>query len=527
MDLISRRLFIRAAVQAAAVTPILAQISPALAKPAAGLQFGPTKPFAFAALTERAKTAARAPYKEPYRPAPELVKRIGYEAHGKIRFKTDHALFAQGVGMYPVTFFHLGMFFQKSVKMHEVRAGQAREIVYSPSYFDMPADSIARKLPKDSGFAGFRLHEAKTRSDWKTQDWTAYLGASYVRAIGSLGQYGLSARGIAVNTTATGPEEFPDFTEFYIEPAATEKDPVVVYAYLDGPSVTGAYRFALQRGTGVLMDVECALYPRKDIQQLGVAPLTSMFWFGEYGRPERIDWRPEVHDSDGLALWNGAGERVFRPLNSPSRVITSSFFDKSPKGFGLLQRDRNVENYLDGVNYDLRPSLWVEPLGDWGEGSVTLIEIPTDDEIHDNIVAFWTPKAAAKAGSELRYRYKLHWQANEPYPASDMATVVATRMGRGGEPGKPRPKGVNKFVVEFAGKALENLAKTDKLSAQVNSSRGAITLNFVEPVPRTKRHRAQFDLTVTGTEPVELRLFLRKNKQTISETWLYQFEPRG
>jgi glucans biosynthesis protein len=455
------------------------------------------------------------------------VKRIDYEAHGKIRFKTDHALFAQGVGTYPVTFFHLGMFFQKSVKMHEVSGGQAREILYSPSYFDMPADSIARKLPKDSGFAGFRLHEAKSRSDWKTQDWAAYLGASYVRAIGSLGQYGLSARGIAVNTTATGPEEFPDFTEFYLEPAATEKDPTVVYAYLDGPSVAGAYRFALNRGTGVLMDVECALYPRKDIQQLGVAPLTSMFWFSEYGKADRIDWRPEVHDSDGLALWNGGGERLFRPLNSPSRVITSSFFDKSPKGFGLVQRDRNVENYLDGVNYDLRPTLWVEPLGDWGEGSVTLVEIPTDDEIHDNIVAFWTPKAAAKAGSELRYRYKLHWQANEPYPAGNMATVFATRIGRGGEPGKPRPKGVHKFVIEFAGKAIESLAKTDKLTAQVNTSRGAITHTFVEPVPRTKRHRAQFDLTVTGTEPVELRLFLRKNKQTISETWLCQFEPRG
>jgi glucans biosynthesis protein len=193
----------------------------------------------------------------------------------------------------------------------------------------------------------------------------------------------------------------------------------------------------------------------------------------------------------------------------------------------LVQRDRNVENYLDGVNYDLRPTLWVEPLGDWGEGSVTLVEIPTDDEIHDNIVAFWTPKAAAKAGSELRYRYKLHWQANEPYPASNMATVFATRIGRGGEPGKPRPKSVHKFVIEFAGKAIENLAKTDKLTAQVNTSRGAITHNFVEPVPRTKRHRAVFDLTVTGTEPVELRLFLRKNKQTISETWLCQFEPRG
>jgi glucans biosynthesis protein len=276
------------------------------------------------------------------------------------------------------------------------------------------------------------------------------------------------------------------------------------------------------------MDVECALFARKDIAQLGIAPLTSMFWFAEYNRPDRLDWRPEVHDSDGLVIYNGAGERIMRPLNSPTRVITSSFVDKSPKGFGLMQRDRNVENYLDGVNYDLRPSLWVEPLSDFGEGAVTLVEIPTDDEIHDNIVAFWTPKAKVTAGSALRYRYKLYWQGDHPFPPENFATVFATRMGRGGEPGKPRPKGVTKFVVEFTGKVLENLAKTDKLTAKISATRGTISYVFVEPVPRTKRHRAQFDLTVTGTEPVELRLYLEKNgKQAVSETWLYQYEPRA
>jgi glucans biosynthesis protein len=529
MDFISRRLFLRSSLAAAALSPLLLRASPACATPAAKLQFGPATPFTFDGLIERAKKLAAAAYAEPYRPAPDVVKRIDYEVHGKIKFKSDNALFADGPGVYPATFFHLGQFFQKSVKMHALEGGQAREILYSPSYFDMPADSIARKLPKDSGFAGFRLHEAKTRSDWKSQDWTAFLGASYLRTIGSLGQYGLSARGVTVNTTAAGtPEEFPDFTEFYLGPALTAKDPVHIYALLDGPSISGAFHFATTRSTGVLMDVECALFPRKDIAQLGVAPLTSMFWFAEYNRPDRLDWRPEVHDSDGLVLWNGAGERIVRPLNSPSRVITSSFVDKSPKGFGLMQRDRNVENYLDGVNYDLRPSLWVEPLADFGEGSVTLIEIPTDDEIHDNIVAFWTPKAKVTAGSALRYRYKLYWQGDHPFPADNIATVTATRIGRGGEPGKPRPKGVTKFVVEFSGKLFESLTKTDKLTADVSTSRGKISLNFVEPVPRTKRHRVQFDLTVTGTEPVELRMFLKKNgKQTVSETWLYQFEPRA
>jgi glucans biosynthesis protein len=226
-------------------------------------------------------------------------------------------------------------------------------------------------------------------------------------------------------------------------------------------------------------------------------------------------------------LFTGAGERLWRPLNNPSRVVTSSFSDKNPRGFGLLQRDRVFEHYLDGVNYDKRPSLWVEPIGEWGAGSVQLIEIPTDDEIHDNIVAFWVPSGAAKKGASYRYKYRLHWQADEPYPAENIARVFATRIGRGGEPGKPRPKGVTKFVVEFAGKPLENLPKNAKVEARISTSRGKISYTFTEPVPSTKRFRAQFDLTVEGNEAVELRVFLANGQQPLSETWSYQFEPRG
>jgi periplasmic glucans biosynthesis protein len=525
MTPVSRRVFVRSSAVLASVAPLLSWLDVARAKES-GLSFGKPQPFSFDSLVERARVSSSQPYKPPYRPAPDVVKKIDYEAHGKIRYKTERALAAAGPGLYPATFFHLGTYFQKSIKMHEVSAGQAREILYSTDYFDMPKDSIARKLPKNSGFAGFRLHESRARADWKTQDWVAFLGASYVRAIGSLNQYGLSARGIAVNTTAPGGEEFPDFTEFFLEEPLKEGDPINVYALLDGPSIAGAYRFACKRNAGVVMDVECALFLRTDIAQLGISPLTSMFWYSEYDKQFRIDWRPEVHDSDGLSLFTGAGERLWRPLNNPSRVVTSSFSDKNPRGFGLLQRDRVFEHYLDGVNYDKRPSLWVEPIGEWGTGSVQLVEIPTDDEIHDNIVAFWVPSGAAKKGASYHYRYRLHWQADEPYPADNIARVCATRSGRGGEPGKPRPKGVTKFVVEFAGKPLENLAKNAKVEARISTSRGKISYTFTEPVPSTKRFRAQFDLTVEGNEPVELRVFLVNGQQTLSETWSYQFEPR-
>ncbi|GAB4225381.1 MAG: glucan biosynthesis protein D [Kiloniellaceae bacterium] len=509
----------------------------------AGLHFGPARPFSFQALTARARDLALAPYRAPYRPAPDVVEQIDYEAHGKIRFDPDRALFGPdqdgtAESAYPATFFHLGRFFGKSVKMHALEQGpdgeSAREILYSPDYFEMPADSVARRLPEDSGFAGFRLQESPqgesgARDDWRTHDWVAFLGASYFRAIGALEQYGLSARGVFVNPTTSGPEEFPDFTEFYIAPAAEAGAPVEVYALLDGPSLAGAYRFSLTRGEGpregVVMDVEKQLFLRNDIARLGLAPLTSMYWYAEGDRPFRIDWRPEIHDSDGLAIWTGGGERLWRPLNNPEQVTLSSFIDENPRGFGLLQRDRDFDHYLDGVRYERRPSLWVEPLGAWGPGSVQLMEIPTDDEIHDNIVAYWSEAAPARAGNSYHRSYRLHWLAEEPYPARDFAQVVATRLGRGGQPGKPRPPGLVKFVVDFAGGPLAALPEKSAPEPVVTAARGEVSRVFAEPIPGTERWRAVFDLSVEGEEPVELRMYLADGSAPLSETWLYQYRP--
>ncbi|MEO3430385.1 glucan biosynthesis protein D [Pelagibius sp. CAU 1746] len=510
----------------------------AWAQSTAGLRFGPARPFSFEALTGRAKEAAAGPYRPPYRPAPEVVEQIDYEAHGKIRFDPGRALYGPGASgpqsAYPATFFHLGRFFGKSVKMHDLRdsAGgmAAREILYAPDYFEMPPDSVARELPEDSGFAGFRLQESTGRDDWRTHDWIAFLGASYFRAIGELEQYGLSARGVVVNPTLSGPEEFPDFTEFYIAPAARPGDAVAVYALLDGPSLTGAFRFSLTRNAGVTMDVEKHLFLRRDVARLGLAPLTSMYWYAEGDRPARVDWRPEIHDSDGLALWTGKGERLWRPLNNPQRVTLSSFFDDDPRGFGLLQRDRDFDHYLDGVRYERRPSLWVEPLGDWGPGSVQLLEIPTDDEIHDNIVACWVPQAAARAGDSRHLTYRLHWLAEEPYPARDFARVTASRLGRGGQPGKPRPPGLTKFVVDFDGGRLPGLSAGSEPEPVVTASRGNVSRSFAEPVPGSDTWRAVFDLEldyggIGSEEPVELRMYLALGDQPLSETWLYQYRP--
>ncbi|URI10860.1 glucan biosynthesis protein D [Aquincola tertiaricarbonis] len=532
---LDRRHFITAAGSALglAALGLPAQAQPAAA---AGLRLGPRKPFSFEALVARAEAMSRQAPTALVNLPREVLERIDYEAHGKLRFDTDSALFKDGPGPFPVTFFHMGRFFQTPVHMHVLdkqgEAFGAREILYSPRYFDMPADSPARELPEGAGFAGFRFQESRLgdqkKLDWKSNDWVAFLGASYFRAIGELYQYGLSARGVAINPAVPGQdEEFPSFTHFWFEPPAEGSTSVTVHALLEGPSITGAYRFVMKREAAVLMDVDARLFLRKDVARLGLAPLTSMYWYSETVKPTAIDWRPEVHDSDGLTMWNGAGERIWRPLNNPNATTASAFADNNPRGFGLWQRDRNFDHYLDGVMYDRRPGLWVEPLdGGWGEGDVQLIEIPTDDEIHDNTVAMWVPRQAAKAGSRYSLRYRLHWTDKEPYP-TPLAFCTGTRLGRGGQPGQPRPAGVRKFMVEFTGGPLKDLPFGVKPEAVLSAASGKFSYVFTEAVPDgvPGHWRAQFDFTAEGTQPVDIRLYLRNGDQTLSETWLYQYRP--
>jgi glucans biosynthesis protein len=518
-----------------ATSATLAALAAAAVAPSAyalQLRLASAEPFSYAALRERARALAAVPYQPPQHPPRAVLEQIDYDAHGKLRFKAEDALFANGPGCFPVTFFAMGRYFQTPVRMHVIDAqGAAQEIRYAPGYFDMPADSPAHNLGAHAGFAGFRIQESRLADqqhlDWHSNDWAAFLGASYFRAIGGLYQYGLSARGIAVNVAVNGQaEEFPAFTDFYFAPPADDSATMTVYALLDGPSISGAYRFHLERSHAVIMDVEAVLFLRRDIERLGLAPATSMYWYSETMRRRQTDWRPEIHDSDGLALWSGNGERIWRPLNNPAQATVSAFQDRSPHGFGLLQRDRDFDHYLDGVHYERRPDLWVEPLGDWGAGSVQLVELPTDDETHDNIVAMWVPAGKASAGSVLDLRYRLHWTDDEPFPAP-LARCVATRTGQGGEPGQERSAGSTKFVVEFLGGNLATLPFGVIPQAVVTAAHGTLGPASVEPVPDgvAGHWRVRFDFTAESAEPVELRLYLRLEDSALSETWLYQFHP--
>jgi len=483
-----------------------------------GPVFGPARPFSFDRLSRLAKMRAGEPYQAPPAPAADLLNRIDFDAVQKIRFRPDYELWRGAASRLPVAFFHLNKYAAAPVKIHAVNGGMAREIIYGPQYFDYGGTGLDTKLPADAGFSGFRVMNAQASAI----DWLAFQGASYFRSSGSEDQYGASARGIAINTALSTTEEFPRFSHFWLD---EQGQTITIYALLDGPSITGAYRFDAVKGDSVVMQVHAELFARADIARLGIAPLTSMYWYGENTRATSVDWRPEIHDSDGLSLWTGTGERIWRPLNDPRTLQTNSFADKSPKGFGLMQRDRSFENYQDdGAFYNKRPGIWVEPRGDWGEGAVQLVEIPTDDETHDNIVAYWQPKSSVSAGDSFKLDYKLYWQDREPNGTDTQARVVATRRGRGGIPGvMPPPTGKQKFVIDFQGGPLGQMEARFDVSPVVTTSRGKIDNAYVVKVVGTDRWRAFFDLAADGNAPVNLRCFLRLNGKALSETWLYQY----
>jgi len=489
--------------------------------------------FTWDGLIQLAKVRSGQSYVPAQQPQWSVLEEIDWAAHGQIAFRPEHALFAEGPGAYPVEFFHPGKFFKTAVQMFELKSKpdgsfSAHELAYHKDWFTKPPNSPAQKLGENTRYAGFKIQENRFSSqlDWKSNDWAAFLGASYFRAIGDEYQYGASARGLAIDVHAPSKkEEFPAFTRFYLAPEVNDHRHVIeVYALLEGPSVCGTYHFVLHRDQGVTMEIEKHLFLRKSVEQLGIAPLTSMYWFSDKDKKTQEDWRPEVHDSDGLMLWTGANEHIWRPLNNPLDDRLAAFSDHNPKGYGVMQRERRFSQYQDGVHYEKRPSVWVEPIGDWGAGTVQLFSFHTPEEIFDNQVVMWVPQAKTQAGDHLHYRYRMYWQANPPFDMI-LAHCVRTSIGRGGDSFN-RPANSHKFEIEFAGGLLEQ--SVNLVTANVNVSLGELSQISCERVPGgpSNHWRVFFDWVAPEgqKEPVEFRAFLKSGGDTLSETWLYQWE---
>ncbi|MCW5625514.1 MAG: glucan biosynthesis protein D [Burkholderiales bacterium] len=484
---------------------------------------GTAAPFDYPWLKGHARYLAQRAYRAESTPLPRAVSELDWERFQSINYQyRDEKALWHGQGLpFQVKFFHRGPGFAEQARLYAVEDGLASELGHQPEMFDYGQSGLAHdQLPDDIGFAGFRLH----RSTDLARDIVSFLGASYFRAVGEEMQYGISARGLAIDAGLPRPEEFPRFTRFWLQRPSPDATDIMVHALLESAGATGAFRFRIQPGATLVMDVDAALYPRRTIERIGIAPLTSMFHFGENDRRMADRRQPEVHDSDGLALWTGEGEWIWRPLANPPGVRFNSHLDRNPRGFGLLQRDLTPEHYQDdGMRYEWRPSLWVEPRGEWGRGSVQLIEIPAADETFDNVVAFWNPVDKPRRGQELLYGYRLHWGTRMPFNPA-LGRVVATRVATGdGGAGAEAWR----FTVDFAGVELAAVPPEAGVQPEITVSRGTLGGVGVQPLEDGRGYRAQFDLKSvrSRTEPVNLRLVLKAGGRLLTETWFYQWSP--
>jgi len=460
-----------------------------------------------------ARALAARPWRQPDNTLPPPLAKIGYDQYRDYRYRAARALWRDDGLPFQAQFFHRGFLFKDRVDVYTVRDGRATPFAFSTDLFDYKPQPV----PKvgDVGFAGFRLHAPINRAD-HFDEVCSFLGASYFRAVAKGLNYGLSARGLALGSGEPAAEKFPRFTTFWLERPVPDARALVVHALLDSPSVAGAFRFAIDPGDETVFDVDMRLYPRVELTHAGIAPLTSMFEFDPSDRIGVDDYRPAVHDSDGLAMLNGQGEQTWRQLQNPASLQHSGFQDVDPRGFGLMQRKRRYEDFQDAeAAYQKRPSLWVEPVGDWGEGEVHLVEIPTADEYHDNIVAFWRPSRPIAAGKEQRWRYRLHWCREHAWKP-ELATVAATRIGASHD-------GARLVVVDLAGGRLPQLADDAQPRVDAAASQGALRNPVAYRNADTGTWRMSFELHPGGARVSELRARLVDAQGPLSETWLYRW----
>ncbi len=479
----------------------------------AGATFGDAKPFASGDVEAIARAMASKAFMTP-KSVPKEWLELNYDEYRDIRFLPDRALWRGEDRSFELQLFAPGFYFQTGVMIDVVENGEARPLLFNPDLFSF--GEVVPDLPIEAqlGFSGFRVHGAINRADYK-DEFLVFQGASYFRGVGKGQAYGLSARGLALKTADPRGEEFPLFRRFWIEAPSAGDETVTVHALLDSESVTGAYHFKITPGDETVMDCASVLFPRLPLDHVGIAPLTSMFLFDHKLAKRFDDFRGAVHDSNGLAVVNGNNERLWRPLANPDRLQVSNFLDTDPKGFGLAQRNRRFGAFNDlEAAYERRPNLWIEPGEGWGEGAVSLVEIPTDEEINDNIVAFWRPKTVLEPGREYRYTYRASW-GNAPEPSDTMASVSTSAFGL-------HSNGSRLAVIDFTAPAVGRVPAAE-LSHDIHVIRGEFLNAVLQDNDQTGGTRLAFSFDPGVSETVELRAQLRRDWRPVSEVWLYRW----
>ncbi|MEP5633746.1 MAG: glucan biosynthesis protein G [Tateyamaria sp.] len=486
-----------------------------------------SSPFSFETLDAKMRAHAATPYAAA-QPLTQGIGELTYDDYRNIYFRPNQARWnAEGLP-FQVSPFHPGWLYNEPVLLNEIVDGQVQPLVFVKTDFEY-RNNVGDKVDEDAHLmelAGLKLVYPLNHAD-KYDEVTTFLGASYFRALGKGNSYGLSARGMAIDTWLDGPEEFPRFTEFWLERPEPDATELVVFAALDSPSVTGAYRFVITPGDDTVMDVTASLHFRSDVRQIGLGALTSMFYFAEYSERDFDDFRMQVHDSDALRILRKDGDVVWRPLNNPTRVANSFFVENNVEQFGLVQRDRTYEDYADaGARYHDRPSVMIEPLGDWGAGAIRLVEIPADLEIDDNIVLFWVPDAAPKAGETRQYSYRMHWGALPPKADSVLAWVAATRAGVGGPSGVPITNpNLRKFVVDFQAGDLGQMEENADLIPVVTHSAGKLQGVVLHKVSAADEPTWRLFIDIDGTDAplIEITAHVADATRKLSEIWAYQW----
>ncbi|MBL4627446.1 MAG: glucan biosynthesis protein G [Roseicyclus sp.] len=448
---------------------------------------------------------------------PEGWRNLTYDQYRMMWFDGRRALWMDEDRPFKVDFFHPGLYFPRPVEVNVVEGGEAQTLAFDMSLFDVTDQFPGPPVDETMGYSGLRLRSELEQPDIFTE-FAVFQGASYFRAIGAGMTYGVSARGLAINTAGPEGEEFPEFTRFWLEAPQPGDARQILHALLDGPSCTGAYTFRIDPGDVTRMAVEVTLYPRVDLPHVGLAPLTSMFLFDQTNRAGHDDFRPAVHDSDGLMIHNGAGELLFRPLKNPTQLEVSSFVDENPRGFGLMQRARDLADFEDfEAHYQDRPALWITPGEGWGAGSVQLVEIPSELEIYDNIVVYWRPREGLAAGTQHRFTYDMEW-GHEPQRPRAVAPVHSTAIGGNWDRSRTL------VSVDFADHPALSGAP-DNYTKIVRTNRGDVTEGVLERNPRTGGLRLTFALDPGEHPSMELRAQLLLDEQTVTEVWLYRWSP--